>query len=227
VKKVVLGFSLGLALACAPELRSGEGERCDEASPCADSLQCYRGFCIPGDEGAEPAPIVTHDDDGASSQDAGEARSNERDGGGAPSSGSLPSSISPTATDASVARANDAQASPGKPSANPTVTATPATMSDAAARPTPDAGPGKPPTTVPPSTADAGVSLDAAVAVNPDAALPQLPKDCTLEDCCAEAAGGKGESKGGKRCGCEDPALLRTLTCTVGGVVGGVVGGLL
>jgi hypothetical protein len=77
---------------------------------------------------------------------------------------------------------------------------------------------------------DAGVSVDAAVSASPDAALPlpALPKNCTVQDCCDEALRSQsGQGKGGKACGCSDPALLPALvgalTCTVGGVVGGLL----
>ena len=70
------------------------------------------------------------------------------------------------------------------------------------------------------------------MAVIPDAAppLPVLPKNCTMQECCDEAARsqrGEERGKGGKSCGCDDPALLPalvgTLTCTLGGVVGGLL----
>jgi hypothetical protein len=80
---------------------------------------------------------------------------------------------------------------------------------------------------------DAAVSVDAAPSVGPDAALPlpTLPKNCTVQDCCDEALRSQSASgdagKGGKACGCSDPALVPALvgalTCTVGGVVGGLL----
>jgi hypothetical protein len=67
---------------------------------------------------------------------------------------------------------------------------------------------------------DAGTTpSDAETSAAPDAF--SLPANCTLDECCDEAARNetamaKGkEVKGGKRCGCEDPALLRVLTCSV------------
>jgi hypothetical protein len=64
------------------------------------------------------------------------------------------------------------------------------------------------------SVLDAGASVpDAAAAAPPDAGV-KLPKDCTIQECCEELAKGEGKG-GGKKCGCEDPALLRTLGCVV------------
>jgi hypothetical protein len=72
-------------------------------------------------------------------------------------------------------------------------------------------------------------------AATPADAAPAIPGNCTLEECCAEALGQtpagddddddkgtKGAAKATK-CGCNDPALLRTLTCGVLAPLGAIL----
>jgi hypothetical protein len=254
VKKLILGICFTLALACAPELRGGKGERCDGLDACGEGFECYRGFCVADESVGEPAPIVEEGD-----TDPGQGSSGAADAGD--------TSARPVRTDTSSNTTPDAGSAPGtaddtdppasKPASPPAVTTPPATTSEpggrsaspnggqAAPPPEKKPAPSTPPATMP-ATQDAGVRVDAAAGASADAAvlvdagvtvradaalpMPTLPKNCTVQDCCDEAMrqrGGDSEGRGGKECGCSDPALvpalIGTLTCTVGGVVGGLL----
>jgi hypothetical protein len=282
VNKVIVGFSLGLFIACAPELRARPGERCDESESCGEGLTCYRGFCI-ADESAPVVPgapeVVVEGEAGAApgAQSNGPQVSTTSDAGVGTTSSGLSGAASDGGTrsagsavnDAGTSReaASEAQTSGDKPASSPAVTSEPATASDAAtpaatgngasggqsgAKPNP-----APPVTTTPSTppaqtasdagapvgdagtavrdagttpaSDAGTALsDAGVSAAPDAFV--LPANCTLDECCKEAASsgeGKGKEPKAGKCGCADPALLRVLTCGVIAPVLVPVGGLL
>lgn len=254
MKKLILGICVSLASACAPEFRD-IGERCDPQSMCDDALECYRGFCVPAERTTGPDPIIEEGDAGPeqsseSAQDADRPETTShgsatvaRDAGSGSSGAASVDAAASKPAPASSPAVTAPPATSGEPNGRPAVTDAGQAAPAPEKKPTPPANPAPPAVPVVPEagvSADAGVSVltDAAVSVPVDAAplLPVLPKNCTVQDCCDEALRSQrgrddddddDRGKGGKSCGCSDPALVPALvgalTCTLGGVVGGLL----